>query len=504
MFHLTTLENDSRGFSRRERRSITNEQIGPDEQTTTTTDFRRLLGESSTTTRKINQLQEIANGSNELLFSNQSGLVLHCPIGRDLARAIEKADRAVVQLATAAAAASTASASGSSGQFVHGQHQQAASIASSSSFNLGGQQQSQQQSNLFQPAADIQIQWEKSDTGEQLEPILYSQPTTTFHSPTYHNQQQQQITASFLYSNQQNTLNERDSSSVQPASPENSARILRQIRPDGALIIEPFRAQDFRPDVHQTSYRCIASSPARGGASLTSRDYRVRATIPIFTHAASGSVAGPAATGQQQQTTNQGGLGPVVGPEVMDELVIEGNDAQFKCQIPTTNNQLFMNGPKSQTSGPSMQYQASHQLQGGGPHIQSSHLFQQQPTASLSEDLYQVLDWIEYPSETIYSVQSTTLNYATKLWPSKGSPLSSNNKLSQLQQQQQLIDALRYFVAPQTGDLHILNVDSTLNYRSFRCRVKNRLTGEIYASQYKAKLIVTGKFRDLCSSVYVL
>ncbi|OQR69823.1 Down syndrome cell adhesion molecule-like [Tropilaelaps mercedesae] len=49
---------------------------------------------------------------------------------------------------------------------------------------------------------------------------------------------------------------------------------LRHVRSDGALVLEPFAAQDFRSDVHDTAYRCSAQNPA--GAVL-SRDVKVTA-----------------------------------------------------------------------------------------------------------------------------------------------------------------------------------------------------------------------------------
>ncbi|CAN8004182.1 unnamed protein product, partial [Ixodes pacificus] len=46
-------------------------------------------------------------------------------------------------------------------------------------------------------------------------------------------------------------------------------------RYDGTLVFSPFRAQDYRQDVHAATYRCLASNSA---GSVGSRDVHVRAS----------------------------------------------------------------------------------------------------------------------------------------------------------------------------------------------------------------------------------
>ncbi|GFS98646.1 down syndrome cell adhesion molecule-like protein Dscam2 [Nephila pilipes] len=48
---------------------------------------------------------------------------------------------------------------------------------------------------------------------------------------------------------------------------------LRHVRPDGSLVFPPFRAEDQRPDVHTTDYRCLASNSV---GAIGSRDVRVK------------------------------------------------------------------------------------------------------------------------------------------------------------------------------------------------------------------------------------
>ncbi|XP_042144471.1 Down syndrome cell adhesion molecule-like protein Dscam2 [Ixodes scapularis] len=57
---------------------------------------------------------------------------------------------------------------------------------------------------------------------------------------------------------------------------------LRQLRSDGSLVFPPFGAEQYRPDVHATSYRCEASNSY---GIIGSRDVRVSAgTCRLFGH----------------------------------------------------------------------------------------------------------------------------------------------------------------------------------------------------------------------------
>ncbi|GBL99306.1 Down syndrome cell adhesion molecule-like protein Dscam2 [Araneus ventricosus] len=48
---------------------------------------------------------------------------------------------------------------------------------------------------------------------------------------------------------------------------------LRETRPDGSLVFSPFRAEDYRQDVHSATYRC---SVANIVGSIVSREVHVR------------------------------------------------------------------------------------------------------------------------------------------------------------------------------------------------------------------------------------
>ncbi|KAH9373261.1 hypothetical protein HPB48_005006 [Haemaphysalis longicornis] len=60
-------------------------------------------------------------------------------------------------------------------------------------------------------------------------------------------------------------------------SPVEDVRGLRYARPNGSLVLPPFRAEDYRQDVHATVYRCAASNPV---GAVVSRDVHVRAGGP--------------------------------------------------------------------------------------------------------------------------------------------------------------------------------------------------------------------------------
>ncbi|XP_012058406.1 PREDICTED: Down syndrome cell adhesion molecule-like protein Dscam2 [Atta cephalotes] len=78
---------------------------------------------------------------------------------------------------------------------------------------------------------------------------------------------------------------------------------LRQVMPNGNLVFPPFRAEDYRQEVHAQVYTCLARSPA---GSVHSRDVNVRAVVT--------------------QPYN---------PEILTEYVIRGNSAILKCSIPS-------------------------------------------------------------------------------------------------------------------------------------------------------------------------
>uniref|UniRef100_A0A6P7GL15 Down syndrome cell adhesion molecule-like protein Dscam2 n=1 Tax=Diabrotica virgifera virgifera TaxID=50390 RepID=A0A6P7GL15_DIAVI len=78
---------------------------------------------------------------------------------------------------------------------------------------------------------------------------------------------------------------------------------LRQVLANGNLVFPPFRAEDYRQEVHAQVYACLAKNTE---GSIHSRDVNVRAVVS-----------------------------QVYAANVMDESVLKGNTAIFKCHIPS-------------------------------------------------------------------------------------------------------------------------------------------------------------------------
>lgn len=78
---------------------------------------------------------------------------------------------------------------------------------------------------------------------------------------------------------------------------------LRQVQANGNLLFPPFRAEDYRQEVHAQVYACLARNSV---GTIHSRDVNVRAVV------------------QQQYES-----------EVNNEYVIRGNSAILKCSIPS-------------------------------------------------------------------------------------------------------------------------------------------------------------------------
>ncbi|XP_053612860.1 cell adhesion molecule Dscam1 isoform X44 [Plodia interpunctella] len=78
---------------------------------------------------------------------------------------------------------------------------------------------------------------------------------------------------------------------------------LRQVLPNGNLVFPPFRAEDYRQEVHAQVYACLARNPV---GTIHSRDVNLRAVVTQYYEA-----------------------------EVVSEYVIRGNTAVLKCNIPS-------------------------------------------------------------------------------------------------------------------------------------------------------------------------
>lgn len=167
--------------------------------------------------------------------------------------------------------------------------------------------------------------------------------------------------------------------SLADGTPVTEIASLRHVRPDGSLVFPPFRADDYRQDIHFNVYRCLASSAL---GTIGSRDVHVRGVVK-----------------QRYEV------------EVPDEFVIVGNTAVLRCAAPQNVKEFLT-----------------------------------------------VTSWLEEPTSTIIQ------------------PAGSFGG--------------RYLIQP-TGDLYIRNVQVSHSQRTYECRTRNRLTGEMMKSSTPGTLIIT-------------
>ena len=110
--------------------------------------------------------------------------------------------------------------------------------------------------------------------------------------------------------------------------------------------------------------------------------------------------------------------------------------------------------------------------------LKSTAVFRCQVPNQLKDQL-QVLSWLEEPGSRSYVVPSHSFSqYSSFTIPS--SHLES------------LINGSQYLTLP-SGELYINLVDFTTAKKRYRCKVKNKITGETITSATAGKLIITGK-----------
>lgn len=110
--------------------------------------------------------------------------------------------------------------------------------------------------------------------------------------------------------------------------------------------------------------------------------------------------------------------------------------------------------------------------------LKSTAVFRCQMPNQLKDQL-QVLSWLEEPGSRSYSVPSNSFSQFNSF------TISSSHL-------ETIINGSQYLTLP-TGELYINNVDFNIAKKRFRCKVKNKLTGEILTSVSAGKLIITGK-----------
>ncbi|XP_061930154.1 cell adhesion molecule Dscam2 isoform X6 [Apis cerana] len=208
---------------------------------------------------------------------------------------------------------------------------------------------------------------------------------------------------------------------------------LRQVLPNGNLVFPPFRAEDYRQEVHAQVYSCLARSPA---GSVHSRDVNVRAVVAQYFEV-----------------------------QVYDQFAIRGNAAIFKCQVPSfvadhvdvvgwidSNGGSYVADGQSYVVGQryAVNVMDEHVLRGNAAIIKC-HI------PSFVAEFVEVDSWIEDETTEIYP----SADYDGK-----------------------------YLVLP-SGELHIRDVGPEDGYKTYQCRTKHRLTGETRLSATKGRLVIT-------------
>ncbi|XP_049823713.1 Down syndrome cell adhesion molecule-like protein Dscam2 isoform X9 [Aethina tumida] len=207
---------------------------------------------------------------------------------------------------------------------------------------------------------------------------------------------------------------------------------LRQVLSNGNLVFPPFRAEDYRQEVHAQVYSCLAQN---GVGSIRSRDVNVRAVVNQY-----------------------------YDTDVNKEYAIRGNAAILKCQVPsfvadfvtvvswhTDQNENFYPG------GPDVVAQ-SYEAEADNEYvIRGNAAVMKCEVPSFVSDFVQVENW-----------QDT-----------QGNTYMPNDDYDS-----------KYLVLP-SGELHIRDVGAEDGYKLYQCRTKHRLTGETRLSATKGKLVVT-------------
>ncbi|XP_025834444.1 Down syndrome cell adhesion molecule-like protein Dscam2 isoform X9 [Agrilus planipennis] len=210
---------------------------------------------------------------------------------------------------------------------------------------------------------------------------------------------------------------------------------LRQVLVNGNLVFPPFRAEDYRQEVHAQVYACLAKNSI---GTITSRDVNVRAVVAQY-----------------------------YDVDVNKEYAIRGNAAILKCQIPsfvadfvsviswhTDQNENFYPGNNSYDVVQQF-YQAEvnneYIIRGNSAILKCS-------IPSFVADFVAAVSWVDSEGNA-YEMGGD--NYDSK-----------------------------YLVLP-SGELHIRDVGPEDGYKSYQCRTKHRLTGETRLSATKGRLVIT-------------
>ncbi|KAL1399588.1 hypothetical protein pipiens_008092 [Culex pipiens pipiens] len=263
---------------------------------------------------------------------------------------------------------------------------------------------------------------------------------------------------------------------------------LRQILSNGNLVFPPFRAEDYRQDVHAQVYACMAKNQF---GSVISRDVNVRAVVQQYYES-----------------------------EVNNAYVIRGNAAILKCSIPSFVADFVTVVSWNDDSGNVYQYLGnniviqSYEAEADNEYvIRGNSAIMKCEIPSFVSDFVAVDVWSDSDGNEFYPGDESSLvvNQYYEAQVYDVFVIKGNTALFKCQipsfvadhveiiewvttdgQTYGLDDSFdgKYMVLP-SGELHIREVGPEDGYKSYQCRTKHRLTGETRLSATKGRLVIT-------------
>ncbi|XP_031351211.1 Down syndrome cell adhesion molecule-like protein Dscam2 isoform X3 [Photinus pyralis] len=264
---------------------------------------------------------------------------------------------------------------------------------------------------------------------------------------------------------------------------------LRQVLANGNLVFPPFRAEDYRQEVHAQIYACLAKNSV---GSIHSKDVNVRAVVQQF-----------------YQT------------EVNNEYVIRGNAAVLKCAIPSfvadfviatswadSEGNTYNMDEKNYVVAQTYEVEADNEYV-----IRGNSAVMKCEVPSFVSDFVVVENWQDSRGNTylpgsdyvvnqyfeaqvydVFVIKGNTAIFKCQI-PSFVSDhvdiisWQDSDKNKYLPPDDSQYDS-KYLVLP-SGELHIRDVGPEDGYKTYQCRTKHRLTGETRLSATKGRLVIT-------------
>ncbi|XP_058804449.1 cell adhesion molecule Dscam2 isoform X4 [Phymastichus coffea] len=212
---------------------------------------------------------------------------------------------------------------------------------------------------------------------------------------------------------------------------------LRQVLPNGNLVFPPFRAEDYRQEVHAQVYICLAKNAV---GSIHSRDVNVRAVVAQY-----------------------------YDTDVNKEYAIRGNSAVLKCVVPS-----FVADFVTVLSW----------------HTDQGEEFVRNTDGSAN---YAVSQYFEVQVYDVFAIRGNAAIFKCQVPSFVGDYVVVAEWISSSDESftfdNQSYDG-KYLVLP-SGELHIKDVGPEDGYKTYQCRTKHRLTGETRLSATKGRLVIT-------------